>query len=1051
MTTHEHTINVALGEVLGDLRPHSWRVVSEQQGQLRGGGRPDILIEEASQWPVVIEAEKSDHDSAELEAQQRLGRIVNETRKPVESAIAVVYPPEVAEVDGRQLRDALRTTETLEYALLTRTLGGGVERLPESGWLMGSARDLAMLAHRASIPSPRVERMGTILEQSIEDAASAFTARHASHQRGSLGADIADLLGQSDDQAGQTRRMAMTVVINALIFHEALAEAEFFITPPPSGESAAARSPLPSAEEAATAPSSLPPSGGKLPKAEGGSRRRLQHLRQLLPPGDFDIDALVTEWQAILAINYWPIFATASEIILKLSEETAAAVLTPLRRGALRLVQRGVTKSHDLTGVIFQRLIADRKFLATFYTRPAAAALLAGLAIPADRAPGGAEWGDEDTIASLQIGDFACGTGTLLSAAYQRISLLHELNGGDPRKLHAPMMKHGLVGLDVLNIAVHLTAATLAGAHPDVPFDGECLLTMPYGRDRGYVGSLELLTQQIPLALIEDAAAITAGGRRPTDVQDLVSRVRHGAFDLVIMNPPFTRPTNHEGEHQDVPNPAYSAFETTAEQQQQMSVTEKSLTKGSAAAGNAGMAALFAELAERKRNENGNLAFVLPLSSMSGSSWNKLRQEWRERFSDTTVITIAAEGSFDRSFSADTGMAECLVVHGQCSQALTQSTDGYFVVLRRVPKSMSEAELLSAEIQRLKHEGEVGAIGSGGGITTIKLGSMTYGTIVSICLPDSGPWTLCGILDLELAEVAAVLTNGKLLQIGNPDGIEISLPIVTTTNIGSQGVVHRDINGIEQAHDPDHAEVRGPFDIVSPPNSPEPSYPVLWAHDAKKERRLTVAPDAEGQIRSWENKQKWVNERAARVWGTATRAHYNLDFRFNSQSLTVAMTERRCVGGRAWPSVILENPEHEYAYSMWCNSTLGLLIHWWVTNKSQNGRGTTTVTAIPNIPTLDTRALTDEQHAEAKRQFDLLSDERFLPFDQIDDDPARAKLDRAILVDVLGLPESLVEDDGPIDLIRRKLAREPQIHGGKKSRVVFTDEGEKSVKRADRS
>ncbi len=507
MTTHEHTINVALGEVLGDLRPHSWRVVSEQQGQLRGGGRPDILIEEASQWPVVIEAEKSDHDSAELEAQQRLGRIVNETRKPVESAIAVVYPPEVAEVDGRQLRDALRTTEALEYALLTRTLGGGVERLPESGWLMGSARDLAMLAHRASIPSPRVERMGIILEQSIEDAASAFTSRHASHQPGSLGGDIADLLGQSDDQAGQTRRMAMTVVINALIFHEALAEAEFFITLPPSGESAAAPSPLPSAEEAAaapsplpsseeaatapsplpsseeaaTAPSPLPPSGGKLPKAEGGSQRRLRHLRELLPPGDFDIDALVTEWQAVLEINYWPIFATASEIILKLSEETAAAVLTPLRRGALRLVQRGVTKSHDLTGVIFQRLIADRKFLATFYTRPAAAALLAGLAIPADRAPGGAEWGDEDTIASLQIGDFACGTGTLLSAAYQRISLLHELNGGDPRKLHAPMMKNGLVGLDVLNIAVHLTAATLAGAHPDVPFDGECLLTMPYG------------------------------------------------------------------------------------------------------------------------------------------------------------------------------------------------------------------------------------------------------------------------------------------------------------------------------------------------------------------------------------------------------------------------------------------------------------------------------------------------------------------------------------------------------------------------------------------
>lgn len=40
--------------------------------------------------------------------------------------------------------------------------------------------------------------------------------------------------------------------------------------------------------------------------------------------------------------------------------------------------------------------------------------------------------------------------------------------------------------------------------------------------------------------------------------------------------------------------------------------------------------------------------------------------------------------------------------------------------------------------------------------------------------------------------------------------------------------------------------------------------------------------------------------------------------------------------------------------------------------------------------------------------------------------------------------------DGAIDLIRRKLAREPPIHGGKKSRVVFTDDGEKSVPRDDR-
>ena len=54
--------------------------------------------------------------------------------------------------------------------------------------------------------------------------------------------------------------------------------------------------------------------------------------------------------------------------------------------------------------------------------------------MPVAHPPGGADWGDAETLAGAQIGDFACGTGTLLSAAYQRMSLLHELHGGDPTR-----------------------------------------------------------------------------------------------------------------------------------------------------------------------------------------------------------------------------------------------------------------------------------------------------------------------------------------------------------------------------------------------------------------------------------------------------------------------------------------------------------------------------------------------------------------------------------------------------------------------------------------
>ena len=193
-----------------------------------------------------------------------------------------------------------------------------------------------------------------------------------------------------------------------------------------------------------------------------------------------------------------------------------------------------------------------------------------------------------------------------------------------------------------------------------------------------------------------------------------------------------------------------------------------------------------------------------------------------------------------------------------------------------------------------------------------------------------------------------------------------------------------------------------------------------------------------------------INEKAARVWATATRAHYNSELRFNSQSLIVATTERPAIGGRAWPSVILGEPEHEYAFALWCNSTLGLLLHWWTANKTQAGRGTTTVTAIPRIPALDMRALTPAQHEAAREAFEALRGERFLPFDQIDEDPARAELDRRLLLGVLGLPPSLCADGGPLALLRRKLAAEPQIHGGKRTRVVFEGGGERTERRPPR-
>ena len=230
--------------------------------------------------------------------------------------------------------------------------------------------------------------------------------------------------------------------------------------------------------------------------------------------------------------------------------------------------------------------------------------------------------------------------------------------------------------------------------------------------------------------------------------------------------------------------------------------------------------------------------------------------------------------------------------------------------------------------------------------------------------------------------------------------------------------------------------------------TPGDAYPCLWNHDSSRERRLIVLPDSHCRIRQVAGRvPERLQERADLRWATASRAHYNRDLQFNSQSTIVAITEQRSLGGRAWPTVVFEDDDDTVVFSLWSNSTLGLLCHWWMSNKSQAGRGTTTPTSIPMISTLDLRRLSARQRRAALTAFADLTEERFLPFDQIDEDGARAELDRRLLVDVLGLPSSLCDSRGPMDLIRRKLATEPQIHSDKQTRLVFTAGGETNVPR----
>src|SRR5207248_9872124 len=95
----------------------------------------------------------------------------------------------------------------------------------------------------------------------------------------------------------------------------------------------------------------------------------------------------------------------------------------------------------------------------------------------------------------------------------------------------------------------------------------------------------------------------------------------HASFDLVVMNPPFTRATVHEADRLNVPNPMFAAFTSSAEEQGLMADATKRLTAGTSAHGNAGEASIFLVLADRKLKQGGLLALVMPMSLMVGESW----------------------------------------------------------------------------------------------------------------------------------------------------------------------------------------------------------------------------------------------------------------------------------------------------------------------------------------------------------------------------------------------------------------------------------------------
>ena len=744
-------------------------------------------------------------------------------------------------------------------------------RFPESGWLEGSATDLADLARLVSVPQKAVEQAADTLEQGIGQAANRL--EEMAKLRPNVTTVIARLLGMSD--VPQTRRMACAIIANAMVFHQRIA----------------------------------------------GMHQEVKTLRLVCGPNVANPQGeTLTAWEDILKINYWPIFAIAKDILEQLPGDVATSILRELLETAQEVEATGVDNAHDLTGRIFQRLIADRKYLATFYTLPASAALLARLAVAK---MDGVDWADAGAIGRLRIGDFACGTGALLSAVYEQVASHHERAGEE----------------------------TAAQINVDIP----------------------------------DAN-----------------------FDLVIMNPPFTRNTTNEGQYANTFNAAFAAFEASDQDQRDMGKRMDVLKTGTCYHGNAGIASAFAALAHKKLKPGGVLALVLPLAAAAGLSWQGFREMLAKNYTDITVLSIAASDNDHLSFSADTGMAECLVIARKCRPPESSDLRVHLASLSRRPSGFIQASEVSrtmatvSSVRRIE-DGPYGA-------TPLISGEQRIGEIISAPFSQSGePCGAVRLSDASLAQTAFALSNAKLSLPGHASTIGINMTLLGV--LARTGLHHRDITG---------PRPRGPFDQTAP--SPTATYPALWSHNAKNEARMVCEVDSQLVVR------QGMEGKAQTLWETSSRSHLNLDFRFNSQPLGVAFTERESIGGRAWPTVKFEDRRFDLVLSIWSNSTLGFLMHWWHSNRQHAGRGTTTSRAAESLPVLDFRALSDEQLVMAEMIFDEFRDKEMKPAYIADADPNRALLDRRVVCDLLGFDEEIY---AAVRRLAAKWCAEPSVHGGK--------------------
>ncbi len=257
-------------------------------------------------------------------------------------------------------------------------------------------------------------------------------------------------------------------------------------------------------------------------------------LQRCINSGDV-IENLADAWDLIVLLDYRPIFEVARVALLEVfQDERWKNAVHSVARAAMRIQRDAAGTRHDLLGRIFHRLLDSARYDGSYYTSTSAAVMLAGLAIRDDAIP--------EPATDFRIIDPACGTGTLLMVASERLRDLRALSSAESAKL----IEDVIWGLDVNTTACHMAATTLGLLSPSTLFHRMNIHMMPLGVNVGNgnpaVGSLELLDNGKPYRTVEWSVGLQ---RRLENRMDRGNPSRQRTF-IGRGAPEFVRRGDHE-------------------------------------------------------------------------------------------------------------------------------------------------------------------------------------------------------------------------------------------------------------------------------------------------------------------------------------------------------------------------------------------------------------------------------------------------------------------------------------------------------------------------